>query len=180
VTRVGSLLAGVLLTVLAAVSLAGCSSGNAVNTGPFGNGGGTGSVCSPVPPGGVLSFGFEEFQNSGSTATISKVNLADPHNLIMRAAYAVPIVGHDLYGVVHGWPPESKIPNGVQWANRQNADGATILHSRGSDLTNLVLVLQPTQKAGTAKGVNVYYKAAGQQYHLQTAFAIRVVTGKSC
>jgi hypothetical protein len=35
-------------------------------------------------------------------------------------------------------------------------------------------------KAGTASGVNVYYQASGQQYHLGTATAIRVQVGGTC
>ena len=38
--------------------LAACSSTNAVNTGPFGGGGDPSSLCVPVGPGGVLSYGL--------------------------------------------------------------------------------------------------------------------------
>jgi hypothetical protein len=61
------------------ILLAGCAGGNAVNTGPFGNGGTAGVECAELSPGNVLTFGFEEFKNSGSaSATISKVALAEP------------------------------------------------------------------------------------------------------
>lgn len=78
----------------------------------------------------ALTFGFEAFRNSGGTATIDKVDLADPHGIKLLAAYAVPITGGHLYGVQRGYP-HGGVPEGVQWSRRQRADGATVPHSRG-------------------------------------------------
>ncbi len=174
------LLAGTLLA--AGVLLAGCASDPAVNAGPFGNGGIYGEECASVPPGKVLSYGFDEFRNSGSgTATIDKVALADSRGIRILAAYVVPITGHELYGVLFGYPPAAHLPQGVQWAQRQRADGATVPRSRGShDVTNLVLVLRPTAKTGWARGIDVYYRESGQQYHLLTATRIRLKTTSKC
>jgi hypothetical protein len=135
---------GRLSALLAGALLAGCASGAAVNTGPFGNGGSPGEECVVLHHGAVLSYGFEEFRNSSaSTAVIDKVALADSHGLGMLAAYVVPITGYDLYGVLTGFPPAAHLPPGVQWSQRRRADGATIPHSRAHDVTNLVLVLKP-------------------------------------
>lgn len=166
--------------LLAGGLLAGCASGNAVNTGPFGNGGVWGEECVPVPRGGVLSYGGDEFRNGGAaTATVSKVALADPRGMRMLAAYVVPVTGHELYGVRPGYPPAAHLPRGVGWSRRQQASGATIPRSRGHDVTNLVLVLTPTAKVGWARGIDVYYRESGQQYHLRTATRIRLLVGVS-
>jgi hypothetical protein len=92
-----------VVVAVGCILLAGCAGGNAVNTRPFGNGGTPGKECVSLPLGSVLSYGFEEFSNSGqSTAIISKVALADAHHLRILAAYIVPITGHELYGVWTG------------------------------------------------------------------------------
>lgn len=169
--------------LLACGLLAGCgpassSSGPLINglTGGFG----VGEECAPVPPGGVLSYGFEAFSNRGQAVTVTKVDLVRPQGLEILQAWLVPITGTYLYGVLDGWPPYQHLPKGVKWARRQRADGAVIPHSRGHDQINLVLVLRGVRKVATAGGVNVYYRAAGQDYHLQTHIAIRVVTGRKC
>jgi hypothetical protein len=159
--------------------LAACSSTNAVNTGPFGGGGEPGSLCVPVGRGGVLSYGLDAFSNTGSTATIERVALTDPHRLHIVAAYVVPVTGHTLYGVLSGYPPDRNLPPGVHWARRQRASGAVIPHSHGTQY-NLVLVLKPAGAKGTARSVDVFYRAAGQDYHLQTATRIKVLAGRAC
>jgi hypothetical protein len=156
-----------------------CSSANAVNTGPFGGGGEPGSLCVPVGRGGVLSYGFDAFSNTGRTATIERVALTDPHGLRMLAAYVVPITGHTLYGVLTGYPPARGLPADVHWDRRQPANGAVIPHSRGTQY-NLVLVLKPAGTKGTARSVDVFYRAAGQEYHLQTTTRIEVLAGRAC
>jgi hypothetical protein len=160
--------------------LTGCSSGPAVNTGPFGNGGSPGEECIGVPRGMVLSYGFEGFRNSGPAATIEKVDLANSHGLQVLGAYVVPITGTALYGVWFGYPPTVHIPRGVQWSQRQRADGARIPHSQGQDADNLLLVIKPTAKVGSARGVDVFYRASGQQYHLRTATRLRVKVAARC
>lgn len=166
--------------LLAAALLAGCSSGPAMNTGPFGNGGTPGEECVEVPAGTVLSYGFEAFSNSGPAAIIEQAGLADPHGLRVLAAYAVPLTGTDAYGVWFGYPPTAHFPPGVQWSQRQRADGAHIPHSRGQDAINLLLVIKPTARTGWARGVDVYYRSAGQHYHLRTATRLRVQVAVPC
>jgi hypothetical protein len=174
-------LAGIVLT---ASFLAGCAGavGNENNKGPFGNGGDPGELCTVATPGGVASYGTEEFSNSGpATAVIQKVSLSDPHNLRMLAAYVVPITGNDLYGIWRGFPSAiAEHQPGVQWSERQWADGARVSHSRGHVVTNLVIVLKPVGKTGTAKGIEVHYRESSQQYVLRTSEGIEIVTSLRC
>jgi len=166
--------------LVAAALLAGCTSSPAINTGPLGGGGEPGEECARISPGEVLGYGFEEFRNSGAAiATIEKVALTDPRGLRMLAAYVVPVTGNVLYGVQPGWPP-AYLPSGFQWPQRQKAMGAQIPHSPGHDAINLLLVLKPTGRVGTARSVDVYYRATGQNYHLRTVTSIRVLVARSC
>ena len=155
--------------------------GNAINTGPF-NPGATSSdrnaLCTPVRPGGVLTLGMDAFPNTGGgPATIERVALTDPHNLQIPAAYAVPLTGTNLYGVLDGFPPARHLPAGVHWAQRQRADGAVIPPGA---YTNLVLVLKPAGTKGTARSIDMFYRSGGQQYHFQTATSLEVLVAKSC
>jgi hypothetical protein len=160
--------ASAIATVAIAVYLAGCSSGVIFNSGPLGGQGSTGINCASVNGrGGVLSYGFIEFANSSaSPVVITKVTLADPRGLRMLAAYVVPITGDTLYGLLQGYPPARHLAAGVQWSERQRADGAVIKHSRGQDVTNLVAVLKPTRNPGWARGINIYYHSSGGQRYL--------------
>ena len=45
---------------------------------------------------------------------------------------------------------------------------------------HLVLVLKPAGTKGTARSVDVFYRAAGQEYHLQTTTSIKVLAGPAC
>lgn len=167
--------------LLACALLAGCgpaSSGPLING--LNGGVGSGEECiTHMRPGGVLSYGFEAFSNRGQAVTVTKADLARPRGLEILQAWMVPITGTYLYGVLHGWPPYKHLPKGVQWSRRQRADGAVIPHSRGHDQMNLVLVLRGVRNVATAAGVNVYYLAAGQDYHLRTHIAIRLLTGSA-
>ena len=126
----------------------------------------------------MLTFGLDAFPNTGGVpATIERVALTDPHNLQIIAAYAVPLTGTQLYGVLDGAPPARHLPAEVQWAQRQQADGAVIPPGA---YTNLVLVLKPAGKKGTARSVDMFYRSGGQQYHFQTVTSIEVLVAKAC
>src|SRR5215472_5895744 len=63
-----------------ALLLAACSSGLSDN-GPLGNSGqNSGTICDWAAPGGVVQDGFEEFNDTGGTATIDKVALVHPRH----------------------------------------------------------------------------------------------------
>jgi hypothetical protein len=148
-------------------ALAGCSSGHAVNTGPFGSVGGPGQECFPIHPGEVITDGFDSVQNHGhATAVIDKVSLVSPHAMRLLTAYAVRFSG-ELYGVQAGYPP-SRAAQGFPWARRQDADGVRVAPSTGHELTNLLLVIRTSGKRATDSGVNVYYSVGQQHYHLKT------------
>jgi hypothetical protein len=161
--------------------IAACSGANAINTGPFSPGPSSSdrnALCTPVHPGGVLTLGMDAFPNTGGVpATIERVALTDPHNLQILAAYAVPLTGTNLYGVLDGAPPARHLPAGVHWAQRQRAGGAVIPPGA---YTNLVLVLKPAGTKGTARSIDMFYRSAGQQYHLQTSTSIEVLVAKAC
>lgn len=149
------------------------------DSGPLTSGVTTGEECVPVRPGGVVSYGFEVLRNTGrAAAVITKIGLASASGLRILQAWAVPIRGHTLYGVLDGYPPYPHLPPGVEWASRQNADGAIIPRSQQRQVTNLVLVLKPTKRTGWAAGVQVYYSESGRKYYLQTHISIRLA--RSC
>jgi len=174
----GIVLAGALLAPLC---LAACSSGDAINTGPFGGAGTPGLQCSWAHRGGVLTDDPAVLRNrSLAPAHIEKVALIAPRGLQLVAAYAVPITGTTLYGMRFGFPTGANLPPGVQWSRRQRANGATISHSVAHHVTDLVLVLKPAAAYGSALGVDVYYKVSGQQYQLRTDLQLLVFNGRGC
>jgi hypothetical protein len=162
-----------------ALLLAACSSGLSDN-GPFGNGGpNTGTVCTWTKPGGVAHDSFDAFPNSGGTATIDKVMLVHPRHLRLIAVWAVPTDG-SLGNAGPGYPPGANNGPGFRWGQRQRIPGAVVRHTRGRDLVNLVIVMKPTAKFGTAKAVNLYYKSAGTHYLLHFPVGYKIVDGHPC
>ena len=78
--------------------------------------------------------------------------------------------------------PLGRLPTGCGSAEGQGgkcANGAVIPHSHGTQY-NLVLVLKPTGTKGAPRPVDVFYRAAGQEYHLPTATHIKVLAGPAC
>jgi hypothetical protein len=168
-----------------ALLLAGCG-GNGVHTdGPFGNSNvpGDGGECVAVPPGSVGTIGATEFPNPGGPARIGKVTLVGAHDLLLVAAWVVPVTGNDLMGVFPGYPPPGpeahglKLSPGVHWAQRQPADGAKIPHTPGHEVINLVLVIKASGAKGTSKTVYIDYKSGGTNYRLDLHFSMSVVSG---
>lgn len=176
--------AGLAAALLAMMLLAGCGAGSPAGAGlpadgPFGNGGTSGSLCTPVPRGSVLSDGFEALENHGSSAArITGVTLAAPHHgLTVLAAYVIPVTGDTLYGARSGYPQAGQMPPGEDWPDRHRAAGAQV---PAGQVANLLLVLRPAASGGTARGIDVYYEAGGRQYLLRTATSLQVVIGPSC
>jgi hypothetical protein len=165
-------------SLIGAMLLAGCAAGLPTD-GPFGNGGTPGSLCTPVPRGGVLSYGFEALENhSSTTVRITNVTLADPHEgLTVLEAYVIPVTGHLLYGVRSGYPQADQMPPGEDWPERQYAVAAQVPAEK---VANLLLVLMPANSGGAARGIDVYYESSGRQYLLRTATRLQVVVGRSC
>ncbi|HXB46629.1 MAG TPA: hypothetical protein VNW50_02630 [Streptosporangiaceae bacterium] len=157
---------------LAAISLAGCSEGNAVNTGPFGGSGfGGEAMCSdPLAPHAVYTAGSElAFRNAGPAAVIDKVSFTRIQGLRLLAAYTVPNTGQGGgYGNRIGYPPPQRdLPTGVLWFQRQRADGAHIPATPPKPAeVDLVLVIQLTSATGTYRGIDIYYHAADGHFHM--------------
>jgi len=173
------------LAAALALLLAGCGGGPSMN-GPFGDSpsGSVGVTCSWVPRGMVGTFGMLSFSNSGGLARIEKVTLVDPHDLQVVAEWVVRITGHNLIGVLGGYPPIGAkgqgpgfLAPGIQWASRQRADGATVQHTPYPDAINLVLVLRATGVKGTAKTVYVDYDSGDTKYRLDLAVGIELFNG---
>jgi hypothetical protein len=163
------------------VSAGATASAAAAAAGPLGEAGSQGTLCSPVAKGQVLSDGFDPLMNSAQApATIEAVSLADPHHLRLLTAYVVPITGGFLYGVHAGFPPAPGLDPGVLWSERQPAVGASIPHSGPNHLANLLLVVKPTASSGSAAGVLIAYRVAGQLYQFQSQIKLIVEAGRQC
>lgn len=106
---------------------------------------------------------------------IDKVSLADSSGLRLLAAYVVPITGTDLYGLLQGYPPGKSLPRGIQWQERQRADGATIRPTPRHQDNNLIAILKTTKNPGWARGINIYYHSSdGKRYLLRRGIQILV------
>ena len=162
--------------------LAGCAAGGPASSGPLSDGHTGGyEQCSPVRPGGVLTYGFSMWYNLGQkVAVVDRVSLYRSHHLKLLAAYAVPATGTNLWGATAGAPSAASSSPGVHWSQRQNADGARIPpRRRYKPIINLLLVLRPVGTLGTAWGIDTYYRENGKRYVLFTNFPM-VVAVRSC
>jgi hypothetical protein len=159
------------LAVALGLLLGGCSDPNP--NGPFGDSpqGSVGGQCAWYPKGSVATLGMLSFSNSGGLARIDRVTLVDAHHLRVVAEWVVRITGHDLIGVMGGYPPLGAkgqgpgfLASGIDWAGRQPAVGATIVHTPFPDVINPVLVLKATGVKGTAKDVYIDYESGDRRY----------------
>lgn len=184
--RVSRLGTGGLACGLALLLATACTSRSGLATGgPFGNGNtGPVTVCDWTRPGGVVYDGYEAFHNTGGTATIEKVGLVHPRNLRLVAAWVVPIpVGAPIIGIGQGYPSASGLAStapGVQWGRRQHVPGAVVRHTGSHRLVNLVLVVKPSGKRGTAKPIDMYYEAGGKHYLLHLPHGLYIWVGRTC
>lgn len=167
-----------------ALLAAACSTGGGLSgNGPFGSGGpNSGTICAWTRPGGVVYDGFEAFSNTGGTATIDKVALVDARNLRLVTAWVVPITG-TLVRVGQGYPSASSLASdapGVRWELRQHIPDAVVRHTHGQEGINLVLVVKPSGKVGTAKAINLYYEVGETRYLRHFADGLRIQVGRTC
>jgi len=164
---IGGLACGLALLVAA------CSANSGPSTnGPFGNGGPTsGTVCYPAKPGGVVFDGFEEFSDTGGTATVSKVTLVHPRHLRLVAAWVANANDVAAAGG-RGFPTP-----GRSW---QRVPGAVVRHTHGREMIILVIVVKPSGKIGTATAVNLYYESAGTHYLLHFPYGPQAPVGHAC
>ena len=66
---------------------------------------------------------------------------------------------------------------GTFWNHRQRATGAVIPHIRGKDVMNLVLVLKPSGRQGTASSESIYYHSGSSHYLLNPGVGIQLFNG---
>jgi hypothetical protein len=115
--------------------------------------------------------GFEEFNDTGGTATVDKVALVHPRHLRLVAAWVAEANGA-VAGVGRGYPTP-----GRSW---QRVPGAVVQHTRGKEAISLVIVVKPSGRLGTATAVNLYYKSAGTHYLLHFPYGPQVPVGHAC
>ena len=152
--------------------LTACTSGGLSDNGPFGNfGQNSGTLCQWARPGGVLQDGFEEFNDAGGNATIDKVVLVHPRHLRLIAAW----VGEGdspIGDLGRGYPHPT-----MAW---KHVPGAVVHHTRGQQVINVVIVVRPSGKLGTATAVDLYYKSGGTRYLLHFPYGLQVPVGHKC
>lgn len=155
-----------------ALLLAACSSGGLSENGPFGNfGQNSGTLCQWARPGGVLQDGFEEFNDTGGTATIDKVVLVHPRHLRLLAAWVGE--GDSPIGELgRGYPHPTKA-----W---KHIPGAVVHPNRGQEVINLVIVVKPSGKLGTATAIDMYYHVGETHYLLHFPYGLQVPVGRKC
>lgn len=165
----GGLACGLSLLLLLAAA---CGSGRLSENGPFGTSGqNSGTICDWARPGGVIYSGFEEFYDTGGTATIDNVALVEPRHLRLVAAWVAEANG-PVAGVGRGYPHPTRV-----W---QHIPGAVVRHTRGQEVISLVVVVKPTAKLGTARAINLYYKSGGTRYLRHFTDGLQVPVGHKC
>jgi hypothetical protein len=166
---IGGLACGLALLLAAACS---STSSRLPTNGPLGNGGpDSGTVCYPARPGGAVYDGFEEFNDTGGTATVDKVALVHPRHLRLVAAW-VAEANTVAAALGRGYPTP-----GRSW---QRVPGAVIRHTRGKEAIVLLIVVKPSGTLGTATAVNLYYRSAGTRYLLHFPYGPRIPVGHKC
>jgi hypothetical protein len=156
-----------------ALLLAACGSGGLSDNGPFGNSGqNSGTLCYPVRPGGVVQDGFEEYYDTGGTATIDKVVLVHPRHLRLVAAWVSEQNGPVAVALGGGYPHPTRT-----W---QHAAGAVVHHTHGDEVITLVAVVKLTGKLGTASAINMYYHIGGIHYLRHFTDGLHIFVGHKC
>jgi len=177
--------AGKSLTLVAVagagmILAAGCGSGSHdPSAGPLGPLEADGNACLQDNRAAVVTDGWPYVRdNSKTPAVITGLALRNPRGMRLITVYAVPTtVG---YGVAPGYPPAKGSP--VNWALHRNAVGAVIRHaSERGQITDLLFVIRITAPRASASGVEISYRAGGQDYQLRTPFGLIVVAPhKNC
>lgn len=171
--------------LLALTATAGCGGSSIpVNSGPLGNGGDNDFLCSPIPRMTPMTNGWTALEYKGdSTVTIEKVTLYKPHDLKLTAAVVLPVGKGTLTGRLATYPPTkadlAESYHTMAWWNaRVTADGATL---RPGVEYSLALGLLPESRLhATAAGIDVLYRADGQEYLLRNRTTFQVLVGPTC
>lgn len=152
--------------------LTACGSGGLSTNGPLGNSGqNSGTICAWTTPGGVVYDGLEEFNDTGGTATIDKVALVHPRHLRLVAAWVAEANG-PVAGIGRVYPHPTRV-----W---QRVPGAVVHPNHGKQALDLVVVVKPTAKLGTAAAINLYYHVGGTHYLRPFADGLQIQVGRIC
>jgi len=166
---IGGLACGLALLLAAACS----NTGSKLSTnGPLGNGGpNSGTICAWTTPGGVVQDGFEQFNDTGGSATINKIALVHPRHLRLLAAW-----------VAEGDRPVGQVGKGYPHPTKawKHIPGAVVHRNHGRQQINLVIVVRPTAKLGTATAINMYYESAGTHYLRHFRDGLKIQVGHIC
>jgi hypothetical protein len=183
--------AGVLAVAVAAAGIyaaAGEPLPHALNTGPLGGSdySVTGTCIPAQPTGSLLTDGQNAIRNPAvKVVVIRSISLVNPRGMKLLRAYVVLVTPNTkgvsfLHGVLPGVPPADDFrPDHYPWYRHQPAIGARIPHYR--DLrwsTNLVIIIRKTGSVASYRGVNVYYSAGSQNYHLQVPAAVTIAPAR--
>jgi hypothetical protein len=162
------------------VILAACgASSAAVTGGPLGGAVAGGGECAPAAPGGGVTFGIEDFQNTGhSTLVLDSVALRHPRGLRLVGAYADP--GQLLMGAGLPWPPEpgQGYPIQSNWKYRRPVRGFRL--APGQWFNMVIGVTAPRRPGGSTSGLVVRYHDSAGSYVVQDHFGYQVLTRASC
>ena len=155
-----------------ALILATACGGGLSTDGPFGTSGqNSATICAWTTPGGVVYDGLEEFYDTGGTATVDRVALVAPRHLRLVAAWVAEANG-PVAGLGKGYPTPSTV-----W---QHVPGAVVRPTRGQEVLDLVIVVKPSRKLGTATAINLYYEVGGTRYLRHFSDGLKVVVGHAC
>ena len=118
-----------------------------------------------------MQDGFEEFNDTGGTATIDKVALVHPRHLRLIAAWVAE--GKSPVGEVgRGYPHPTKA-----W---KHIPGAVVHPNHGQEVINLVIVVKPSGGLGTATAIDMYYHVGGTHYLRPFTDGLRIPVGHKC
>jgi hypothetical protein len=171
------------IPVVAAVLLAGCSTGPAV--GPLGNGSDRGQQCSPGRIGEPLTIGLYDLHDySKSSVKITDITLPPPHGLKRTGSWWLTPILRDptngnwmVLGAGYPFPPTFSKLAREEWRRRQPLIGA-VIHAHQQ--LNLVFELTRTAATyGIVAGPKVTYTSAGQTWTLTEHFSIAIAANCS-
>jgi hypothetical protein len=150
----------------ASVLLVGCSGAGQA---PLGDGGNTGSACTPArQQGKPVTMGLFDLANHGTApVTVRSVSLPGAHGMAMTTAFLVPMNNNGpQLGFGFAYPPVTY----PFWADRVPASGATI--QPGQDLTLVFGVTRTTDANGHSNGPMIVYTSGRSSYTLREKISL--------
>jgi hypothetical protein len=173
------------LALVSAGVLAGCGGGLNIEpppvVGPLFDASTPTRFCLSTARGAAVAVGWDLLEEDAGSAParITSVVLADPSNLRLVGALAVPVRQGAQLG--NGWNfpltaiEVGEVSQGVEWAERRPAIGAEVSPLAAGDDTNLVVGVATTSSApGSATGLTVAYEAGKHHFVITLPTAVTV------